>query len=291
MTPPPTPVSNGPLDVPRWLDLLYKWSNVLVRLALIVGVVTSYFLGVEKGPVVAGLAVGLWLLFYLTSRIIRQHLRDIDLAGKAVSEAQQWTPDKQKEVLNRLRSAKFWTTVSTGILGVIAIAALALQLTSPVYHLIATRMPSTIEFETIQYLTPANQLALFQTSPFLEGVLTSLNNEGEKEQRKTKIILFITKNFPHPTPAFRLNLSVNQKSYEIAGYAFRQQKGKAGTVYEPVLISYPRENPIEFSVPPSEVQDQLLFLGRLSLLDPTQNFPDTPDQIIQFHITPEQKSS
>jgi hypothetical protein len=104
------------------------------------------------------------------------------------------------------------------------------------------------------------------------------------------LILILTKKFPHPTSAFRLNVLVNEQRYEIAGYAFRQQKSPNGIVYEPILINYPHDNAIELSVPPSEVHDQLLFLGRLSI-DPKENFPDSPEQILKFQITPETKTT
>jgi hypothetical protein len=137
-------------------------------------------LGTEKGPVAAGLAVGFWVPFLLMSRIIRKYFRDIDFSTKAISDTQNWTSDRQQQVLKKLRSAKTWTTLSTVVLFILSIAVLVLQLSSPVYHLVATKTPKDLGFETILYLSPAQELALFQTSPFLEAVL-NISMKGKKK--------------------------------------------------------------------------------------------------------------
>jgi hypothetical protein len=265
--------SPSPFDLPPWLERLYKWSKSLLILVTILGFGAACIVGKEEGWFLAWLLIVFFVVLHFIRFLIRRIVQDTDLAERALSANPAVEQEDREGTLVQLRRAKRDVMVILVFLFIVAATSTALLLYRPAYHMLMTERPISIEFESIRYLDPTYDSGLLNASPFLAAVTAYMTAEGNGEGRNTKIILGTTKPFLRPTPKFQLDVSVDDPSRVIAGYAFREHRERERVLYEPVALSYVPNGLISFSLPPCDRDDQVFFLGRLSLTDKTDSFP------------------
>lgn len=277
------------LDVPPPLRRVYEWWKALFVPATVLAALAGYFFGPDVGWVVAALCVGFLVVLHVLIFFTGRNLRATDLAEKFLSTSDYTNAEERQKALRELRSAKRSAKVLFGFLFLVAAAAIVLLLYQPIYRILRTKPPKTVEFESIQYFDPTRDSGLFQQSPFLEAVVTYLTDEAKAEDRTTRILLGTTKAFVHPTPAVAIAISVDDPEHVITGYAFRQHRTQGRLLYEPLPLRYSRSGPVAFLLPACDPDDRVFFLGRLSLPHKGDPFPENLPEVMKFLVVEAQR--
>ena len=280
---PAPPDDESILKVPRPLQFLSDWWNVLLVPATIVAAVVGYFFGGDVGGVVAVLSIGFLVVFYVLLFFTRRNLHAAAQAERLLS-AQEPKADEKENALREVRRAMTTAKILFSVLFLAAAAAIVLLLYQPIYRLLRTNPPQTVEFESVRYFDPTRDSGLFQQSPFLQAVTTYLKDEAKNEDRSTRILLGTTTAFGHPTPAVTIGVALNDPSYVVTGYAFRLHHAQKSLFYEPVPLRYSPSGPVQFSLPACDAGDQVFFVGRLSLRDKTDAFPEDLKNAMKFSV-------
>jgi len=271
------------LNVPAPLQFLYNWWKGLLVPATIVAAIAAYFLGADVGWVVAALSIGFVVVFHVMIFFLRRYLQAAVLAEKFLA-AQDPEPDERDKALRAVHSATRTANILFSFLFLVAAVAIVLLSYQPVYRLLRTKAPQTVGFESVRYFDPTRDSGLFQQSPFLEAVTTYLKDEAKSEDRNTRILLGTTTAFAHPTPGVTISVAVDDPAHVITGYAFRLHRTQKALFYEPVPLRYSPSGPAGFSLPPCDAGDQVFFVGRISLPNKTDPFPEDLKNVMKFSV-------
>ena len=271
------------LKVPRPLQILSDWGNALLVLSTILVAVLSYFFGGDVAGIVTALSIGSLLVFYVLIIFTRRNLKAAAQAEKLLS-AQEPRTDEREKILREVRRAVTTAKILFTVLYLAAAAAIVLLLYQPVYRLLRTKVPQTVEFESLRYFDPTRDSGLFEQSPFLQAVTTYLKDEAKSEDRNARILLGTTTAFSHPTPTATITVVHNDPGYVITGYAFRLRHIQKSLFYEPVPLRYSPSGPVEFALPSCDAGDRIFFVGRLSLPDKNAAFPEDLKNVMKFSV-------
>jgi hypothetical protein len=261
----PASLNLTPPPLKALTDAIRSWGTMF----LLIGLVACYFLGRERGQVVGWIIGAALVACWLAYQLVRFGSSRVDRAIEVLTAPDRVLVERRRAAAEDLRVVRRIGTLAFVILAGAAVGAGAFAGWGPADRWLNTSTPDRIDFADIHYFQAKDSASPTQ-APFLDAVITALQEEGKAERKPYRPLVGRTAPLGHPTPAFRCSLHVDRAGFEWTGYAFRLHQDGSRVSYEPIPAEY-TETSVVFVVPPCERGDRLYIVGRL--IAPSEEFP------------------
>lgn len=267
---------------PNWLKNVYYWSGGGSAVAFAIAILLTWLGAEAQAQVVAWAAV---VVLFITN-VAHRAMRRVYMATINAEEALEKDPHVHSSLATALRRARRATTLTVSGAVFLALCALLAAGFSPLHEFLQRKIPKHLSFSSLQYLDRTRE-PLIKNAPFLEGTVAYLMSEAP-----SKIVIGTTVPYQHPTLAFRAQLLIDTDAdgkpidartrYDFAAYVFRRHYLDGRLTYDPLTVGYsPDKTKILLTLPASASGDDLLIVGRLSLLA-AKEFPSTPGEVLKW---------
>ena len=281
------PSNGSPFVPPTSGKHLYYWKEILTVIAWLIALVATYFVRREEAEFVGWFGAIVLLVVYVSITLIMRDVKRNTRSQEILSRPGDSLEEKTKSI-EELKKITRRSPVVLIIVVVVALLSLAALVYRPTYRRLARHVPNKVDFESIEYFDPSRDKILVEKFPPLEAISAYLTSEGKGEGKNTKLVWGAMTAFSHPTPDFRVSISLSDQT-ELSIYAFREHSSEGRLLYESVPVSYARQGFIDFTLLPCDSEDQLFFLGRLSMRDPLEKFPTNLKGVFAVSISAVQR--
>src|SRR5438034_1243532 len=136
-----TPSGANPLDVPPWLELIYKWSRVLAIPVIIGAAVAGYFGREDEARILGYLSAFFFCALYFAILFIRNNVQANQSVEKILSTAEFTKAEERDRAVRELKRSRRFAQFVTIFLLVVAAGSLVLPLYQPISYKLRPARP------------------------------------------------------------------------------------------------------------------------------------------------------